>query len=222
MELDKIRDALGSDLYAQVSPRLRDLKLEILDPAEGLYVKKDEMDKLRKSEADAISRARTVTESLEEVKKKAKEDSDTYVSQLSDMEDRLKAREAEVQALKDQHREKDQAMRGMQEQLSGLEKRLKESTGTIRGLEKTAYERRVVEKSGAKDPDLVMRLLDDSRVLEEKDGSYSGISEQLEEMKRGAAYLFRGEISERGGLTDVRGMHHEGDVNAAIRAAFGR
>jgi hypothetical protein len=138
------------------------------------------------------------------------------------MEDRLKAREAEVQALKDQHREKDQAMRGMQEQLSGLEKRLKESTGTIRGLEKTAYERRVVEKSGAKDPDLVMRLLDDSRVLEEKDGSYSGISEQLEEMKRGAAYLFRGEISERGGLTDVRGMHHEGDVNAAIRAAFGR
>ena len=41
-------------------------------------------------------------------------------------------------------------------------------------------------------------------------------------MKRGAAYLFRGEISERGGLTDVRGMHHEGDVNAAIRAAFGR
>lgn len=222
MELDKIRDALGSDLFAQVSPRLRDLKLEILDPAEGLYVKKDEMDKLRKSEADAISRARTVTESLEEVKKKAKEDSDTYVSQLSDMEDRLKAREAEVQALKDQHREKDQAMRGMQEQLTGLEKRLKESTGTIRGLEKTAYERRVVEKSGAKDPDLVMRLLDDSRVLEEKDGSYSGISEQLEEMKRGAAYLFRGEISERGGLTDVRGMHHEGDVNAAIRAAFGR
>ena len=222
MELDKIRDALGSDLYAQVSPRLRDLKLEILDPAEGLYVKKDEMDKLRKSEADAVSRARTVTESLEEVKKKAKEDSDTYVSQLSDMEDRLKAREAEVQALKDQHREKDQAMRGMQEQLTGLEKRLKESTGTIRGLEKTAYERRVVEKSGAKDPDLVMRLLDDSRVLEEKDGSYSGISEQLEEMKRGAAYLFRGEISERGGLTDVRGMHHEGDVNAAIRAAFGR
>ena len=222
MELDKIRDALGSDLYAQVSPRLRDLKLEILDPAEGLYVKKDEMDRLRKSEADAISRARTVTESLEEVKKKAKEDSDTYVSQLSDMEDRLKAREAEVQALKDQHREKDQAMRGMQEQLTGLEKRLKESTGTIRGLEKTAYERRVVEKSGAKDPDLVMRLLDDSRVLEEKDGSYSGISEQLEEMKRGAAYLFRGEISERGGLTDVRGMHHEGDVNAAIRAAFGR
>ena len=222
MELDKIRDALGSELYAQVSPRLRDLKLEILDPAEGLYVKKDEMDKLRKSEADAVSQARTVTESLEEVKKKAKEDSDTYVSQLSDMEDRLKAREAEVQALKDQHREKDQAMRGMQEQLSGLEKRLKESTGTIRGLEKTAYERRVVEKSGAKDPDLVMRLLDDSRVLEEKDGSYSGISEQLEEMKRGAAYLFRGEISERGGLTDVRGMHHEGDVNAAIRAAFGR
>ena len=222
MELDKIRDALGSELYAQVSPRLRDLKLEILDPAEGLYVKKDEMDKLRKSEADAVSRARTVTESLEEVKKKAKEDSDTYVSQLSDMEDRLKAREAEVQALKDQHREKDQAMRGMQEQLSGLEKRLKESTGTIRGLEKTAYERRVVEKSGARDPDLVMRLLDDSRVLEEKDGSYSGISEQLEEMKRGAAYLFRGEISERGGLTDVRGMHHEGDVNAAIRAAFGR
>ena len=222
MELDKIRDALGSDLYAQVSPRLRDLKLEILDPAEGLYVKKDEMDKLRKSEADAISRARTVTESLEEVKKKAKEDSDTYVSQLSDMEDRLKAREAEVQALKDQHREKDQAMRGMQEQLTGLEKRLKESTGTIRGLEKTAYERRVVEKSGARDPDLVMRLLDESRVLEEKDGTYSGISEQLEEMKRGAAYLFRGEISERGGLTDVRGMHHEGDVNAAIRAAFGR
>ena len=222
MELDKIRDALGSDLFAQVSPKLRDLKLEILDPAEGLYVKKDEMDKLRKSEADAISRARTVTESLEEVKKKAKEDSDTYVSQLSDMEDRLKAREAEVQALKDQHWEKDQAMRGMQEQLSGLEKRLKESKGTIRGLEKTAYERRVVEKSGAKDPDLVMRLLDDSRVLEEKDGSYSGISEQLEEMKRGAAYLFRGEISERGGLTDVRGMHHEGDVNAAIRAAFGR
>lgn len=222
MELDKIRDALGSDLYAQVSPRLRDLKLEILDPAEGLYVKKDEMDKLRKSEADAISMARTVTESLEEVKKKAKEDSDTYVSQLSDMEDRLKAREAEVQALKDQHREKDQAMRGMQEQLTGLEKRLKESTGTIRGLEKTAYERRIVEKSGAKDPDLVMRLLDDSRVLEEKDGSYSGISEQLEEMKRGAAYLFRGEISERGGLTDVRSMHHEGDVNAAIRAAFGR
>ena len=222
MELDKIRDALGSDLYAQVSPRLRDLKLEILDPAEGLYVKKDEMDRLGKSEEAAISRVRTVTESLEEVKKKAKEDSDTYVSQLSDMEDRLKAREAEVQALKDQHREKDQAMRGMQEQLSGLEKRLKESTGTIRGLEKTAYERRVVEKSGAKDPDLVMRLLDDSRVLEEKDGSYSGISEQLEEMKRGAAYLFRGEISERGGLTDVRGMHHEGDVNAAIRAAFGR
>ena len=222
MELDKIRDALGSDLYAQVSPRLRDLKLEILDPAEGLYVKKDEIDRLRKSEEAAISRVRTVTESLEEVKKKAKEDSDTYVSQLSDMEDRLKAREAEVQALKDQHREKDQAMRGMQEQLSGLEKRLKESTGTIRGLEKTAYERRVVEKSGAKDPDLVMRLLDDSRVLEEKDGSYSGISEQLEEMKRGAAYLFRGEISERGGLTDVRGMHHEGDVNAAIRAAFGR
>ena len=222
MELDKIRDALGSELYAQVSPRLRDLKLEILDPAEGLYVKKDEMDKLRKSEADAVSRARTVTESLEEVQKKAKEDSDTYVSQLSDMEDRLKAREAEVQALKDQHREKDQAMRGMQEQLTGLEKRLKESTGTIRGLEKTAYERRVVEKSGAKDPDLVMRLLDESRVLEEKDGSYSGISEQLEEMKRGAAYLFRGEISERGGLTDVRGMHHEGDVNAAIRAAFGR
>lgn len=222
MELDKIRDALGSDLFAQVSPRLRDLKLEILDPAEGLYVKKDEMDRLRKSEEDAISRARTVAESLEEVKKKAKEDSDTYVSQLSDMEDRLKAREAEVQALKDQHREKDQAMRGMQEQLTGLEKRLKESTGTIRGLEKSAYERRIVEKSGARDPDLVMRLLDESRVLEEKDGTYSGISEQLEEMKRGAAYLFRGEISERGGLTDVRGMHHEGDVNAAIRAAFGR
>ena len=230
MEPERIREMLGADLYAQVKEKLGEKHLEIMDPQENRYVQREELEKARKAEKDAREQLQSVNGVLEGLKKRAREDADTYLAQMADMENTLKAREKEMQELQDRHREKDMSIRSMQEglrageeQVKRLEKELKERQGEIRGLNRSMYERRVIEKNGARDPDLVMKLLDQSRVLEEKDGTFTGVQEQLEEMKRGAGYLFRHEIGERGGIADpVPAGPREGDVNAAIRAAFGR
>ena len=102
-----------------------------------------------------------------------------------------------------------------------------EKDAAITGLKREQKVRSLVSQSGAREQDVVFRLLDMDKVKQEEDGSLSGIQEQLDELKKKSAYLFGHGFSPKGGFDGPRENPKKpsggsNDVNAAIRAAFGR
>ena len=212
MDLEKIREALGTELFPQVQSRLKGLKLEILDPQEGKWVESGLLEDSRKTE------------------EKVRREAEDFRGRLREMEAGLAQRDAEIArltVLQGDWEEKCRGLEGEMEKrnrsLEELRAGLEERDGTIRALHRDAYERRLVHESRARDPEVVMKLLDQDRVRPEKDGTWSGVREQLEGLKRRSAYLFHPEADERGGFVMGAGRTREGaDVNTAIRSAFGR
>ena len=119
----------------------------------------------------------------------------------------------------------------LQATIDSLNQQLKDRDATITGMKRSSKLLEKATKANAKDPALVVRLLDQSKIGEDDKGNITGVDEQLKSMKESSAYLFNEEGGRRAGFGGGKdpasggsgsGGNSNSDVNAAIRAAAGR
>lgn len=114
----------------------------------------------------------------------------------------------------------------LKSQVAQLTKDVADRDGKVTELTRSYQIRDILSKSDVRDPDVVLKLLDMSKVAE-KEGQISGITEQLDTLKQSASYLFTTQQAPRGGFgggkpeTLAPAASSNTSVNDAIRAAAG-
>ncbi len=235
MDIQDLRDTLGDALYAQVSEKVAGLDgLRLVDTHSGDWIPRARFDEERKAARESQAALEEMRGKLEEADTRFEETGRKHQGQMDKLKGTLREREDRIQSLSGD-------METMQHTLESLQGDLKERDGVIASLNREVAEkdagiqslrkeqkvRSLVSASGAREQDVVFRLLDMNRIRQEADGSLSGVQEQLDALKKQSAYLFGPAYSPRGGFeggreTPDRPGPSSRDVNSAIRAAFGR
>ena len=115
----------------------------------------------------------------------------------------------------------------LQSQVDKLTADLADRDKTITGMKREGKIRAVVAKSNPHDVDMVMRLLDQTKISEDDKGNVTGVDDQLTAMRKDSPFLF-GAGGQHGGWgggknpseNDKAGSNSE--INSIIRAAAGR
>ena len=115
----------------------------------------------------------------------------------------------------------------LQSQVDKLTKDLADRDQTITAIKRSGKIREALDKAKARDPGVVERLLDTSKIGEDDKGNLTGLDEQIKEMQKSSPYLFSENSGQHGGWgggKDMGGGKPNGnsDFNAIIRAAAGR
>lgn len=236
MELDMLKDQLGAELYESVNKRLASVdNLRVIDTQEGTWIPRARFDEERRSLKTAQEQLKALQGEQEELRKSREAEEKAWREQVAALKGDLKSRDEQIESLSGSIGERDSRIEGLKGDvvsrdgtIEQLRAGIAERDGQIRTLHLHGKEKELVRKAGARDPEVVFRLLDHSRIREEEDGSLSGLTEQLETLRKESGYLFAREHPPRGGWP-MNGKEADGhetavstSVNAAIRAAFGR
>ncbi|WP_418465415.1 phage scaffolding protein [Faecousia sp.] len=115
-----------------------------------------------------------------------------------------------------QKAEVSEALRG---QLAAMQQAINESNAKMAAQRKEYAVRDIVRGSGARNADVVYRMLDTDKIAEQ-DGKYSGVDEQIEALKKSDPYLFNGQPPKNAGVDPAREPAGNPSPNAAINAAI--
>lgn len=127
---------------------------------------------------------------------------------------------AKIQALQEKETEiatlqaSAQAAQGLQTQLAELQAKYAKDTGELklgRELDKALM------GAKARNPEMLRRALDLSKVTLQEDGTLSGLSEQLEALKQSDGYLFGDDAPAGGGSRGNSGGSHGGGLKSYTR-----
>lgn len=88
----------------------------------------------------------------------------------------------------------------------------------IKAFEKSSAVRAVAAKHNPRNLDLLMKLLDDSKIVRAEDGTVTGVDEQITALKESSGYLFTDTPAERGGNAGSNESGATFDMNAFLRA----
>lgn len=247
MEIEELKVHLGDELYEQVSEKLSGVdNLRVINTASGAWIPKAKFEDERKAakelQANMQSTIDTLTHEAEERETKAaqtlRDRESVHTKKLAEataaVEETRSKLQAEIDKLTADAQTKATEFEALKTDLTSkagtiaeLTKTVAERENTISSLYREAKERRLIRASGARDEDVVLKLIDQGKVSEGENGSLVGLSEQLEDLKKSSGYLFSREHAQRGGFTGGKEQTNvkqpaTADVNAAIRAAFGR
>jgi len=114
----------------------------------------------------------------------------------------------------------------LQAQIDKLNKDIADKDATMAATAKQYRIKDELRGMKARNVDIVMPLLQMDKIAE-KDGKLTGLTEQVDALKKSAAYLFEEESAHRGGFPGSQDIGGGTDntnaaMNAAIRAASGR
>ena len=117
----------------------------------------------------------------------------------------------------------------LQATIDSLTAQVQERDATITGMKRSAKVQAALAKANARDPKVVERLLDASKIGEDDKGNLTGLDEQVKALKESSGYLFAEDPGSRGGWgggknpEEQRG-HETGNneaMNNALRAMLG-
>ena len=113
----------------------------------------------------------------------------------------------------------------LNQQIEQLTKDVSERDGRLAAIAMDGKLLALARAAGAKNPEMVIKLLDRSQIKEKEDGALEGVNEQFESQKKSDPYLYDGLPSARGGFgggQDVGTNNLNDSMNSALRTAFGR
>ena len=88
----------------------------------------------------------------------------------------------------------------------------------IKAFEKSTAVRSALSKHNPKDADLLMKLLDDSKIVRADDGTLTGVDEQIAALKESSGYLFTDTPADKGGNPGAGNPGGTFDMNAFLRS----
>ncbi len=95
--------------------------------------------------------------------------------------------------------------------------KLEAADAKIKAFEKSSAVRSVVSKHNPRDIDLVLKLLDDSKIVRAEDGTITGVEEQMTALRESNGYLFTDTPDPRGGNPNPGNAGGNIDMNAFLR-----
>lgn len=117
----------------------------------------------------------------------------------------------------------------LQSQVDKLTQDLADRDQTITGMKRAGKVRETVLKSKPRDADVVIRLLDQTKIGEDDKGNITGVDDQLKAMRQASPFLFNDGGGQHGGWGGGKdtggsggGASGNSEFNAIIRAAAGR
>ena len=119
----------------------------------------------------------------------------------------------------------------LQTTIEQLTAQVQERDATITGMKRSAKVQAALAKANARDPKVVERLLDASKIGEDDKGNLTGLDDQVKVLKESSAYLFNEDPGSRGGWGGGKnpqenrggsGGNGNSEINSIIRAAAGR
>lgn len=119
------------------------------------------------------------------------------------------------------------ASESLQAQIEKLTGDLTERDGQITALKRSGKIREALSKANFRDVSIGERVLDMSKIGEDKDGKLTGLEEQIKALHENSPFLFA-DSGQKGGFGYEKSTVSSGtddshyDVNSAIRAAAGR
>ncbi len=87
----------------------------------------------------------------------------------------------------------------------------------IKAFKKSTAVRSVAAKHNPKNIDLLIKLLDDEKIVMAEDGTVTGVDEQIVALKETGGYLFTDTPADRGGNTSGTESGASFDMNAFLR-----
>lgn len=115
----------------------------------------------------------------------------------------------------------------LNQQIAKLTGDLAQRDATIQGITLKYDVKEELRRMGARNPDVILPLLNMDGIKRGQDGKYTGLSEQVDGLKKNDGYLFDSQPGTRGGFNG--GQDHGGGdnspnaaMNAAIRNMSGR
>ena len=239
MDITLLKDALGEALYGEAEEKLgRVDNLRIIDTQEGNWIPRSRFDEERRGLGESLKGAKEELEALrgehEAYVGRAEKEGRSLRDQLSALRGDVRQRDEAIEGLTASLTDRDgrlEALRGDMEKSEGRIRELEASLASrdreVRDLRVTGKAREALRRAGARDPDLVLRLMDMEKVREAGNGELEGLGDQLDAIRRDAGYLFQRAHASRGGYAEEAAPTQAapaggGDINAAIRAAFGR
>ena len=95
--------------------------------------------------------------------------------------------------------------------------RLDAADAKIKSFEKRSAVRGQLVKHNPRDVELLLKLLDDSKIVHAEDGTITGLDEQVTALKETNGYLFTDTPAERGGNANTGNTGGDFDMNAFLR-----
>ena len=235
MDITELKTVLGDELFTQVQTKVQGLEnLRLINTSDGKWIPKNRFDAERQSNKDLQTQIEALNTQITEHTQSAEQAASAYKTQLEKLEKTVKERDAKIGELTAGITERETRIGSLSEdiknrdtQIAGLNADISRRDAEITGMHREAGIRRALEKHHPKDTDLVMKLLDTSKITEDESGKLTGLDEQIEALKKDSGYLFGRAYSPRGGFqegekTNPPRTGGNADVNAVIRGACGR
>lgn len=160
---------------------------------EALGLSKDQIDKIMAQNGQDIENAKNNAAAAEKLR------ADTLQTQLDTLKNDLSTAQNEAVTAKD------------------YKAKLEAADAKIKAFEKSTAVRGVVSKHNPRDVELVLKLLDDSKIIRADDGTITGVEEQVKTLKENNGYLFTDTPADRGGNTGGNEAGANFDMNAFLR-----
>ena len=231
---DFLKPVLGDELYTQFAEKMANANgITLANIGDGSYIPKAKFD-------TEVAAKKQYSGQLTELSKQ----SATYAKQIEELTAQLEeaqATSANAKELQTKVEELTADLEAKKKALSeskALNKQVEQLTATIADkdkaielLGKTNRVTNFLRASGARNPDVLIKMIDLDKVGI-KDGKISGLDEQIETLKVSDPYLFAGEPSPKGGVDDggtdnsrEHASYEKGEnesINDELRRAAGR
>lgn len=248
--LEMLRDVLGGELFDRFREKLSGTDIRLVNAADGSYVPKAKFDselQARKQAREQLTalgeknealllRQRELQEAQERMARenaRLKEDRDAFEREKTRLEEALtQGREEgarlreQVDTLTGQVKERTTQLeksRQLHEQIDRLTQEVARRDAQIEQVKKSTRVRELLREGGARNPDVLLRMIDLGRVAEDK-GKVTGLEEQLTALRESDPYLFVGPPPRGGADAAAGSLLPEGlnaRVNDEIRRAAG-
>ncbi len=238
--LEFLKPVLGDQVYTSFLEKMNEAPgINLVNASDGSYVPKAKFDteiaakKQYLSQVEALSREKaTLDAEVSTLRNQLQEASETGSKREKDMKkdaEIIAKLQGEVKQLSgdlEQRKhdlEEAGTFKGEIERLNGIIAERDRSIETIRKQGRLSL---MLRESGARNPDVLMRMIDIDKV-QEKDGKVTGLDEQLKALKASDPYLFNDVPAPRGGVDNAPQRPLSGDellsrqVNLEIRRAAG-
>ncbi len=236
MEVNELKTFLGEDLFEKVSEKVAGVdNLRLINTDDGKWIPKARFDAERQQSRELQAEVSALKTSLEEGEKDAGKAAEGFKNQIERLKKGMEEKDAKIQELSGAVEEKENRIGSLCEEvkaregtIEGLKGEMEKRDETIGHMHLENAVRREIEKHHPRDTDIVFRLVDQQKVTRQEDGTYSGIQEQIEALKKDQGYLFGRTYSHKGGFPEGTAPENplkagsNLDVNQVIRTACGR
>ena len=208
MSHDFLKPVLGEELFEQVNQKLAGAGLNLVNTADGSYVPKAKFDTELAARKQYMQQSSDLHNQMSEAQLRIEALTRDLTAARAEGESAkaLKEKNDQLSADLTAAAEKVRQMEALRSDLDRANAKIERREKEIARIQKHGRILDEIRLSGAKNPAVLIRMIDTDKVTEE-DGKMKGLEEQIGSLRKSDPYLFGGQPSDRGGVGGGEPVH---------------